>query len=515
MTDRKNQLQEYFQKHNLPLPSYETIPIDNKQSISWQSNVTITMHTGTRSFDGKICVSKTQAEMSAASGALTYVKKYRDAYGDHRPHALYLTEGKEDETRRVGDVYMGSIEREIPILAPGSERPTGVGGALLRSERFSEPRTPGSRSEVTRRRDTQNIVREDESARLSRVPTGREIQSPNDLRESAERSGTRMNEVEYVGERGYDVHRRGYEEWDDGYRERALQRCQPYAEDTHLYYVSLPHHSTSSSSRPEGVLWEPPRRPSPKATSSPSADRPPRRVGENQKGRDNVINPQTLFYTPRTTEFPREGTREIPAEDHALSEIVVFQDSPPTARFLESKSSQTQKIIPSSGTIKILPRPTPRLEETHLVEASVPAPRRGRRLKKDTAMVVDVENKPKIIEETLRLELPDNFWIYAFVGKHHPQSSAVDNISNQRVTKIISTCTRKDGTDTCMQMYVAALLIDETFEVYLPCSHDHFAANIVDMVHNEDDIMPWKSQQAQLVTTAKLVRAALDRIGYC
>jgi hypothetical protein len=151
-------------------------------------------------------------------------------------------------------------------------------------------------------------------------------------------------------------------------------------------------------------------------------------------------------------------------------------------------------------------------------------------LKKKTVLLVDIENMPKIIEDFLggTPRIPDNFWIYAFVGKHHPLAGVRCGIENDTLVptnlvgrrnfdnfiKVISPSTRKDGTDTCMQMYTGIFLYKESFDEYLVCTRDHFGGTLVEFICSNEPDHPWKQKNANLVTCVEHIQKCLDDIGY-
>jgi len=111
-----------------------------------------------------------------------------------------------------------------------------------------------------------------------------------------------------------------------------------------------------------------------------------------------------------------------------------------------------------------------------------------------TALIVDVENLPKFISQIPEYEGP--MVIYAFIGKHHPLA-AVDY--DHQVVKILSPSHRKNGTDTCIQTWVGASLMQDDFEEYLIASYDHFAASLVDLI--KSDKFSWYPRMAKVVTS--------------
>lgn len=112
-----------------------------------------------------------------------------------------------------------------------------------------------------------------------------------------------------------------------------------------------------------------------------------------------------------------------------------------------------------------------------------------------TALLVDLENLPKIVDElppTLGLD------VYVFVGKHHPLA---DKEFNRPVIRIVSPSTRRDGTDTCMQVYVGMLLTQCKYEHYIIATMDHYGAALVEMI--QSNTLGWTTKSARLVTRSK------------
>ena len=123
---------------------------------------------------------------------------------------------------------------------------------------------------------------------------------------------------------------------------------------------------------------------------------------------------------------------------------------------------------------------------------------------KNTALIVDVENMPKFITQLPVFEGP--FMIYAFVGKHHPLAH-VDYGSD--VIKVISPSTRKDGTDTCIQVYIGMLLMQNTIDVYLIATRDHFGGALVDLITS--DTFRWNAKKAEIVTNVDHVLTCISK----
>lgn len=110
-----------------------------------------------------------------------------------------------------------------------------------------------------------------------------------------------------------------------------------------------------------------------------------------------------------------------------------------------------------------------------------------------TALLVDVENLPKFIDE-LPLNI-NNLTVYAFIGRHH---CLVDKKFPPGTIKVISPSTRPDGTDTCMQVYTGALLSKEVYDTYLIATRDHYGSALVEMIMSND--LFWPPKSARLVT---------------
>jgi hypothetical protein len=112
-------------------------------------------------------------------------------------------------------------------------------------------------------------------------------------------------------------------------------------------------------------------------------------------------------------------------------------------------------------------------------------------------LLVDVENLPSLIDEIAEhynLKIL-NLDIYAFLGEHH--HLAKKKFPPEVIRKICP-CTRKNGTDTYIQMFVGTLLSSDQYDEYLVASHDHFVFNIVDLITS--DQLGWKKKLARVVT---------------
>lgn len=115
-------------------------------------------------------------------------------------------------------------------------------------------------------------------------------------------------------------------------------------------------------------------------------------------------------------------------------------------------------------------------------------------LDESTVVLVDVENLPKFIDE-LKSEV-SKCNVIAFVGEHHPLAEKTFP-SNVLVIKTDST--RKDATDTCMQVYVGCLLAKNTYENYIIVTRDHFGSSLVDTIRSSRG--NWMAKNARLVTS--------------
>lgn len=117
-------------------------------------------------------------------------------------------------------------------------------------------------------------------------------------------------------------------------------------------------------------------------------------------------------------------------------------------------------------------------------------------LDRKTALLVDVENLPKLIDELVSLHNNiTNLTVYAFIGEHH---CLIDKELPPGTIKVISPSTRPDGTDTCMQVYVGALLVKESYDEYLIATRDHYGSALVEMISAPN--LLWTSRPARLVT---------------
>jgi hypothetical protein len=168
-----------------------------------------------------------------------------------------------------------------------------------------------------------------------------------------------------------------------------------------------------------------------------------------------------------------------------ISDLGVFHGSPCSTK-KEAEASAASKFLewnkePPLSKEKIYTQPK--------IMVSVP-----------TAMLVDVENLPKLISQ-----LPvfaGKMTIYAFVGKHHHLASAD---YNERVVRIISPSTRPDGTDTCIQVYAGKFLASDTYDLYLIATRDHFGASLVDIIRSD-------AKKAEMVSSVEHVLEAIASV---
>jgi hypothetical protein len=133
--------------------------------------------------------------------------------------------------------------------------------------------------------------------------------------------------------------------------------------------------------------------------------------------------------------------------------------------------------------------------------------RRLLNVKELTALMVDVENLPKLISQLPKFD--SRLHIYAFVGKHHPLASV--DFEALGANKIISPSTRPDGTDTCMVMWVGAFLAKHKYDRYLIATRDHFGSAVVDLITEECECgaAQWGKLRATVVTTVEHIIEAL------
>lgn len=112
-----------------------------------------------------------------------------------------------------------------------------------------------------------------------------------------------------------------------------------------------------------------------------------------------------------------------------------------------------------------------------------------------TAVLVDVENLPKFIDEiSHKLSA---YTVYAFIGEHH---CLIDKEYPGGVIKIISPSTRPDGTDCCMQVYTGMLLAQEAYDTYFIATRDHYGSALVEMISSSN--LGWTPKLARIVTKA-------------
>lgn len=162
---------------------------------------------------------------------------------------------------------------------------------------------------------------------------------------------------------------------------------------------------------------------------------------------------------------------------------------------------ETKKAAENSAAIKMLLR----LSAGENSRPSSPAVSRNRVLevKIPTALLVDVENLPKLISQLPKFKGP--LTIYAFVGKHHPHASTD---FGPEVIKVISPSTRIDGTDTCIQVYAGKFLMENKYELYLVATRDHFGSALVEIISS--DYFEWAPKEAALVTTVEHIFEITD-----
>lgn len=129
----------------------------------------------------------------------------------------------------------------------------------------------------------------------------------------------------------------------------------------------------------------------------------------------------------------------------------------------------------------------------HVIDTETVDVHQQRTVSPRTALFVDVENLPKIIDEVIQ-EIK-GIDIYAFVGYHHCLS---EKIFPTNVIKVLSPSTRTDGSDTCMQVYIGYILAQEMYDTYLIVTRDHYGSALVEMIIT--DSLLWKKKDARVVT---------------
>jgi len=113
-----------------------------------------------------------------------------------------------------------------------------------------------------------------------------------------------------------------------------------------------------------------------------------------------------------------------------------------------------------------------------------------------TAIIIDMENMPKFFDTIPEEDLNhENLTVYGFIGVHHPM---MDKMVHPKFVQVQSPSTRKDGTDTCIQVTVGHWLAEEKYDNYLIVTRDHFGSCLVDMI--TADNMMWKKKEAKHIT---------------
>lgn len=161
----------------------------------------------------------------------------------------------------------------------------------------------------------------------------------------------------------------------------------------------------------------------------------------------------------------------------------------------ESSRSRNSNIFPISQEIPQLGQQIQKIKVTEQSDDIII-------FDEPTALLVDLENLPKIVDE---LPLTIGLDIYVFVGEHH---SLVDKVFNRPVIRIVSPSTRKDGTDTCMQVYTGMLLTQQKYEEYLVATIDHYGAALIEMIEN--NTLGWVAKRGRLITRSKQLNISQD-----
>lgn len=113
------------------------------------------------------------------------------------------------------------------------------------------------------------------------------------------------------------------------------------------------------------------------------------------------------------------------------------------------------------------------------------------------ALFVDSENLHKFAEEVEESQLV-GVDIYSFLGKYHSLANK-PLAKDSTIKRVISPSTRKDGTDTCIQLYAGMMLTMERYEGYAIATRDKFGSNLVEFISQKG--LGWEPKPAVLVTS--------------
>lgn len=191
----------------------------------------------------------------------------------------------------------------------------------------------------------------------------------------------------------------------------------------------------------------------------------------------NAKNLVQEYFQKRHTSIPKYETLRIAGSDHQpiWQSCVVIDDTTivgdPHVRKSCAEISVSEKCLTFLSKNKII-----------------------NKISERSALLVDVENMPNFIDDVLNNI--SGLDIYAFIGIHHCLSQKT---FPEGVIKILSPSSRPDGTDTCMQMYVAILLAQERYDNYFIATHDHYGHSLVDMITYSG--LLWKAKNARVVTS--------------
>jgi len=118
---------------------------------------------------------------------------------------------------------------------------------------------------------------------------------------------------------------------------------------------------------------------------------------------------------------------------------------------------------------------------------------------KELGVLIDVENLPNAVDEIISRVHCDQVHIYAFVGRMHPSAKKTWNSS--MVEKIVVPTFEKDAADSCMQIYVGAFLLDQTFDEYVILTKDHYGQSLCSLIKSTG--MVWEAKPALLLPSGQ------------
>lgn len=200
-----------------------------------------------------------------------------------------------------------------------------------------------------------------------------------------------------------------------------------------------------------------------------------------------------------------KGLAESEASSKALNYVInnnkIDITSSKGTVLYEKFISQRGKLKTPSESVKTKPSNIPK------EFVSVPKSQNASKsiLLNTTVLIIDLENIQNLCKEICD-QRPDlltneNFHIYVFTSPHYPYDKLIPDIFPKENLKI-SPSTRKDGTDTFIQVYTGAWLLDESFERYFIATRDHFGGSLVDIITGvTEKTAPWPPKEAKIIVT--------------